>query len=1153
MGFLIIVAGPGSGKSVLAKFILQKLERRSADTGDPVFGFFCKNAEGRNSSSSIIRYFLFALLNHRRELFRRITPFLARQPLSDNSLSFQNLWKMFLAVLSDPELETVRFIIDGLDECKGSSQQELLRAIELSFKDKMFKGRFLITSRPTAVASDYGTRLGILQINAEDVAGDLSLIVQAEVDKLALSRGYPEEISATVKKKLEGEADGMFLWVDLVLEELSRDELADTRQTIDKVLASLPRSLSDFYARNLENLGTAAENVLQILLAAPQPLRASDLAVFHAQWPNECSSLKELEPCLPLNIGRYSKAICGSFIKVIDNRIGFVHQSALDYLTSQVSVTIHQETRSGLALDMRVAHQKMLKTCLKYLSLKEIMTEAAITKLDSLFLKYPFVEYALSCLAMHTVQSGALDQETRALFNQFFSHGNPILVAWIQYSYWRVFDLVEIPNQLNPSNSLLGTLTLDDAIHVFRNDFADEDNKRNSFLDILIRQYNIDLNAEDHMGFTPLDVAVMTSSIKAVKFLLQSGSRHDIRDTEGRTALHFASKTSVAALIQDAGADLNAKDDRGNTPLHASAQFGRQEVVEFLLSRKADVDSPNELGQSPLYMSMASGHPVICDQLIAEGADPYRLSKEKDTMMFPAASSGHTSLIDLARQYGLSISDRNMRGETPLHRSALSSTSTLSHLIELGADLNARDDKGRTPLHFATGYGNESLGRILLDAGADLNDRDVEGRTPLLFATACGNESLVRVLLDAGADPLIANDYKYTVLHQAAQLGKDSLIQQFLGLMEDPQIEDIDGITALSVAAFHGHTNVVKLLIEQGFNAEKQDNAGLAPLHLASSSGNLEIASLLIASGSSVELRDRYGETPLMFAVDHGHISVARLLLESGADVNQSSRGVNCLHLAVTRPSPELIDILIQHSPDVSARGPTGATCLHYAAEGGNVAALEAILAAGVDINAVDNRGYSAIHFAALGGHLEATKRLFEVGANMQALSSSKRSPLHCAVLSGKLDVVTMLLNLNLDRNAEDENSDTPLMLLEQEGYPGIAKLLEDKGTDIAQLLMKPLPLPDANNVISKAPGKTIFDTIPSESHDISDVKMAANIQKALNETLAETKFPTDMKQREDFFMKEVQLGEESLIGSCRRLSYFPMLTAKQDLLHQRI
>ena len=1153
--FLMIVAGPGSGKSVLAKFMLQSLEERSIETdGNPVFGFFCKNAEGRNSSSSIIRHFLFALLNHRRELFRRITPFLARQPFSDNSLSFQNLWKMFLAILSDPELQTVRFIIDGLDECKVPSQQELLKAIELSFKDQTFKGRILITSRPTAIASDYGTRLGILQINADDVAEDLSLIVQDEVDKLALSRGYPKEISAAVKMKLEGEADGMFLWVDLVLEELSRDELADTRETIDRILASLPRSLSDFYARNLENLGTAAERVLQILLAAPWPLRASDMAVFYAHWPNDCSSLKGLEPCLPLNIGRYSKAICGSFIKVIDNRIGFVHQSAADYLSSQMSVTIRPGTSSGLELDIPKAHREMLKTCLKYLSLEEIKTEAATTKLDDLYLKYPFVEYALTCLAMHAVEIRDLDPETRALLTHFFSLGNPIMAAWIQNVYARAFNSVELVQPPDPSKSLLGALVFDKTIDVLTNDFADEEDKRNSFLDILLRQHNINLNEPDHLEFTPLGIAVLASSTSAIRLLLHRGSCHDTRQRAGQSVLHFAWESSAAQLLHDAGADLNAKDDNGNMPLHVCAAYGRKEVVEFLLSHKVDVDLPNEFGYSPLYLGINNGHSAIVEQLITGGADINRLDKDNRTMMFAAAVSGNTSMIDLAHQYGLSIREKDVYGMTPLHVSASSSVSTTAHLIELGADLN---------------------------------DRDAEGRTPLHIAVLSGDESLVRVLLDAGADTLTTDNYKVNILYAAASVGNDSLVQLLFDLVDDPQSEATNGTTALSIAVLRGHLNVVRLLIERGFGVEKQDNLGLAPLHLASSSGNLEMVSLLIDSGSSVDLRDSKGETPLLFAIDNGHNSTARLLLESGANANQSSGGANCLHLAAANLNPELVGILIQHNADVNAKGPTGATCLHYAADVGSVTAIESILANGVKIDAVDNNGYSAIHFAALGGIVtavesilaagvdietidslghtvihfaavggghEAIKKLGEAGANSQALSKSKRSLLHSAVLSGNVDAVTAVMDLNSNLNVKDQSSVTPLMLAERDGYLAIATLLLSRGAQRSPPLpdsqnsisMDPekgldgtVSLPDGQNSFLKEPEKGLDDRVSSENDNLNDTNFAL-IEKALNKTLADTKFPasTDWKAREDFFMKEIQLGEESM-GSCQQSSNF--------------
>lgn len=275
-----------------------------------------------------------------------------------------------------------------------------------------------------------------------------------------------------------------------------------------------------------------------------------------------------------------------------------------------------------------------------------------------------------------------------------------------------------------------------------------------------------------------------------------------------------------------------------------------------------------------------------------------------------------------------------------------------------------------------------------------------------------------------------------------------------------------------------------------------------------------------------------------MFAIDNGHSSMARFLLESGANVNQSSGSNNCLHLAVARLNLELIDLLIQHNINVYARGPTGATCLHHVAQGVNVTAIESILAASVDIDAVDNGGYSAMHYAALYGHHEAISKLLEAGANVKALSKSKKSPLHCAVMSGKIDAMTVLVDLTLDKNAEDENFNTPLMIAEQEGFSDIATLLRNR------LGYGSPPLPDGKDLSPKASKTTLDDTAFSENEDLNDFKMIL-IKKALMQTLTETKFPNDWKEREDFFMKEIQLGEESMMGSCQKFTTFSTLTAK--------
>ena len=69
------------------------------------------------------------------------------------------------------------------------------------------------------------------------------------------------------------------------------------------------------------------------------------------------------------------------------------------------------------------------------------------------------------------------------------------------------------------------------------------------------------------------------------------------------TPLHIAASRGhkeVAELLIAKGADVNAKDYRGNTPLHATASVGRREVAELLIANSANVNAKNKEGITPL-------------------------------------------------------------------------------------------------------------------------------------------------------------------------------------------------------------------------------------------------------------------------------------------------------------------------------------------------------------------------------------------------------------------------------------------------------------------------------------------------------------------------------------------------------------------------
>ena len=237
------------------------------------------------------------------------------------------------------------------------------------------------------------------------------------------------------------------------------------------------------------------------------------------------------------------------------------------------------------------------------------------------------------------------------------------------------------------------------------------------------------------------------------------------RNSTGRTPLHWAAangnSATVAALLE-AGADVDAADSRGDTPVMRAtwAPFPRREdateLVLQLLAAGADPNTRGQSGRTPLYMAADFKNAALVGVLLEAGADPNLTTDRGESPLEAAALYGEPEVIRLLLAAGAAVDNRNSRdGSSPLHKAVLGEDAALraTPLLEAGANPRARNENGDTPLHVAAPASDTAVVSLLVGAGAELTTRNERGETPLEVARLHANVPVALQLLELGADP----------------------------------------------------------------------------------------------------------------------------------------------------------------------------------------------------------------------------------------------------------------------------------------------------------------------------------------------------------------------------------------------------------------
>ncbi|MFC1781686.1 ankyrin repeat domain-containing protein, partial [Planctomycetota bacterium] len=168
-----------------------------------------------------------------------------------------------------------------------------------------------------------------------------------------------------------------------------------------------------------------------------------------------------------------------------------------------------------------------------------------------------------------------------------------------------------------------------------------------------------DINAKNNWGWTALVWAVSVGRTEVAEFLISKGADVNITDQWGQTTLVIAQQrgnTEIIELLRKHGAE---DAEPPTNPLHEAAEAGDIEQIKQLISEGAEIDLRDNRGNTPLYNAAANGRLEVAELLIENGADV-----NAGTPLQAACESGNKELAELLIDKGADVNAKNI---FPLH------------------------------------------------------------------------------------------------------------------------------------------------------------------------------------------------------------------------------------------------------------------------------------------------------------------------------------------------------------------------------------------------------------------------------------------------------------------------------------------------------
>ena len=844
------------------------------------------------------------------------------------------------------------------------------------------------------------------------------------------------------------------------------------RSRVRHFLHELPDSLDETYERILKGIHKTnrgyVQRLLQCLAVAIRPLRAQELAVvlkFDAEAIE--GEVTTVDADLREEQEHELLSACPSLITIVGSDgsrvVQFSHFSVKEFLTSD-RLSTSREDIVFYHIIPENAHTTLARASLGILlSLDDSVP-------SSKAMSIPLALYAAEYWVSHA-QFGSVSSRVMGQIQALFDSDRPYFSAWL-----RICDIDGTPPEgITPKplyySALCGFYDL--VEHLLKKHSEDVNAiggkhdyplvaaLHGGYIQVaeLLFRYGATVEVQGKEKQTPLHRALgwpKSSAVAALQFLLKNGANVTACREDLCTPLHLVASRGDFEVAQSLGcsAEWSSRDKKGATSIHGLLSGG-VEVARVLLDLGANVNAKDNWGQIPLH------------QVLTAGAGSYH-----DGQRF--------GIAQLLVERGADVNAQDQCHRTPLHLvSYFLQLKLVRMLIDRGANVNAKNNRGQTPLHRVLeteNYSDEdrfSVAQLLLEHGADVNARDVCGETPLHLASYQGGLELIRMLIDHGANVNARDNEGWTPLHRASEAGSFSgedrfdIAQLLIEYGADVDIRHTNQETLLHLASYQGRLQLVRTLVDGGANINAKDNQDQTSLHrvLAAeycpSEDRFSVAQLLIGHGADVNARNMCGETPLHLAPHFWDLNLLRTLIDRGANVNAEDRqGLTPLHRVVEargfadEDRFDAAQLLVECGADVNARHENYDTPLHLTSSLLEVSLVRIFLDHGANANAEDSQGRTPLHRVSEGSHnshgdryrFDVAQLLMVHGANANTLDKDHETPLHVASRLASLEVVWVLLKHGADLTVENKEGKIPFQLAQenmmedmkrsQPGYP---------------------------------------------------------------------------------------------------------------------